>query len=103
LLGPAPRRVLEALSGHAADRLVEDALARGLLLREGGRVGLHQLWEALLRERLRRGCVAAIAIVAIRHSSKVPAGAHSLVATRRAPQIGCDLPTASIGAVCGFR
>ena len=54
LLGPAPRAVLEGLAGpHGAER-VDTALARGLLLREGERVGLHQLWEVLLRDRLRR-------------------------------------------------
>jgi len=54
LLGPARRDVLERLAGPGAPERVDDALGRGLLLREGGRVGLHQLWEGLLRERLRR-------------------------------------------------
>lgn len=59
LLGPAPRPVLEALATPGAGERVDAALARGLLLREGGRVGLHQLWEALLRDRLRRRLDAA--------------------------------------------
>ena len=59
LLGPAPRRVLETLASEGGVERIDDALARGLLLREGERIGLHQLWESLLRERLRRRLDAA--------------------------------------------
>ena len=54
LLGAAPRSVLEELVGKEESPRIDEAIDRGLLLAHGGRIGLHQLWESLLRERLRR-------------------------------------------------
>ena len=54
LIGHAARDALQDFAGPRGSVLVVEALDRGLLLADGDRLGLHQLWQDFLRTRLRR-------------------------------------------------
>ncbi len=68
LLGSVERGVLEASVGAGAAEHIDAALGKGLLLRTRGRVGLHHLWEALLRDRMRRRLSIAELQTAVGHA-----------------------------------
>lgn len=54
VLGPCERETLaSALPSDVPATAIQDALDRGVLLEDGARVSVHQLWEALLLRMLR--------------------------------------------------
>ncbi len=55
LTGPLNEPILDEVASDFGDSgRIDEALAKGLLIHEDGRIGVHHLWEELLKRRLHR-------------------------------------------------